>query len=193
MPRSKSFKEDEVLEKAMKLFWKKGYYATSIQDLVDALGINRASLYDTFGGKRCLFDKAITKYQHHHREILKQFLDQQTSVKEGLLALFAINIDQSVHDSENKGCFVVNTTTELIPGDECIANTLIENHRDIENIYRSFLEWGIRTGEISKDTDLDAIAALLYTLNSGIKVIAKVRPQKEYLLSIVKEALTILD
>ena len=54
MPRVKQFNEDEVLNKAMELFWKKGYNATSMQDIVDYLGINRASLYSTFGGKKNL-------------------------------------------------------------------------------------------------------------------------------------------
>ena len=59
MPRTKQFNEEEILKKAMELFWEKGFHATSIQDLVAHLGINRASLYDTFGGKEELFKKAF--------------------------------------------------------------------------------------------------------------------------------------
>ena len=59
MPRTKNFDPAEVLEKAKNLFWEKGYYATSMQDLVDTLGINRASMYDTYGGKDQLFAKAL--------------------------------------------------------------------------------------------------------------------------------------
>ena len=63
MPRTKQFDEKEVLKNAMELFWEKGFHATSIQDLVSHLGINRASLYDTYGGKDELFNTAFETYR----------------------------------------------------------------------------------------------------------------------------------
>ena len=77
MPRTKAFDEQEVLEKAMELFWKKGYYATSIQDLVNHLGINRASLYDTFGGKKKLFLHTFSHYRTVNTQGVKDFLEGQ--------------------------------------------------------------------------------------------------------------------
>ncbi|MEL6975424.1 MAG: helix-turn-helix domain-containing protein, partial [Bacteroidota bacterium] len=71
MPRTKQFDEKEVLKKAMELFWEKGFHATSIQDLVSHLGINRASLYDTFGGKDELFNTAFESYRHQAGDFLK--------------------------------------------------------------------------------------------------------------------------
>ena len=76
MPRIKTFDENEVLVKAMNLFWKQGYSATSVQDLVSHLGINRASLYDTFGDKEQLFKKSFALYRK--------------STMEGLLSLIHI-------------------------------------------------------------------------------------------------------
>ena len=63
MARTKDFDEDEVLTKAMNLFWLNGYNGTSMQDLVDGLGISRSSLYDTFGDKRSLFLKTLENYK----------------------------------------------------------------------------------------------------------------------------------
>ena len=77
MPRVKLFDENEVLTKAMNLFWKQGYAATSVQDLVTHLGINRASLYDTFGDKEQLFKKSFELYRKTNIEGLKHFLDSQ--------------------------------------------------------------------------------------------------------------------
>lgn len=81
MPRVKQFDEQEVLKKAMDLFWKQGYNATSIQDLVDYLGINRASLYDTFGGKKELFDKALDRYIQENNKMQKEYLAQEGPVR----------------------------------------------------------------------------------------------------------------
>ena len=71
MPRVKLFDQNEVLTKAMNLFWKQGYAATSVQDLVQHLGINRASLYDTFGDKDQLFKKSFELYRKQNKDGLK--------------------------------------------------------------------------------------------------------------------------
>jgi TetR/AcrR family transcriptional repressor of nem operon len=117
MPRVKLFNENDVLEKAMNLFWKKGYDATSIQDLVNHLGINRASLYDTFEGKKELFAKVFLLYRETNSNGLKQFLSSQDDIKLGFSKLFIQVIEQSKSDIHNKECFVVNTTIEFIPND----------------------------------------------------------------------------
>ena len=117
MPRVKLFDEEEVLERAMHLFWKKGYYATSVQDLVNHLGINRSSLYDTYGGKRSLFDKVFTHYRTTNTDIVKKYLDSQPDIRTGFKRLFKMAIQQSTEDIDKKGCFVVNSTIEFIPNE----------------------------------------------------------------------------
>src|SRR5210317_807979 len=111
MPRVKLFDEQEVLTKAMNLFWKQGYAATSVQDLVSHLGINRASLYDTFGDKEQLFRKSFELYRRINIEGLKQFLESYEDIREGFSKLFENAIQESITDKDRKGCFVVNTTT----------------------------------------------------------------------------------
>lgn len=193
MPRVKLFNEEEVLSKAIQLFWKKGFHATSIQDLVDFLGINRASLYDTFGDKRLLFDKAFQQYRKTGTENIQSLLKEHAHVKEGLRKLFESAIDESVSDLDRKGCFVVNTTTELLPGDMLLQEALEENKRTFEKILYDYLEKGVSNKEIDPDKDLLAIAGLLFTLYSGLKVIAKVEPDKKKLLASVNAALALLD
>ena len=129
MPRVKLFDEKKALEDAMNLFWTKGYSATSIQDIVDHLGINRASLYATFGGKETLFKSALDLYRDKNTKAIKEFLNSQDNVNTGLLKLFTLSIDESVADKDRKGCFVVNSTTELIPGNPKIRKLLESNKR----------------------------------------------------------------
>lgn len=192
MPRVKLFDEKEVLTKAMNLFWKQGYAATSVKDLVDQLGINRASLYDTFGDKDQLFKKAFELYRTTNLEHLNQFFQNHSNVKDGFSLLFENAILEAVHDVERKGCFVVNTTTELVPNDDSILSILEKNKRDFENLFYQYLKSGKESGQLTTSQDLKKLASLLYVLYNGIRVVAKVRPNKKELKESVDVALLLL-
>lgn len=193
MPRVKLFNEEEVLDKAMHLFWKKGFNATSVQDLVDELGINRASLYDTFGGKEELFNQTFKLYRKITHQQILSLLHENASIKEGIKRLFEFVVLQSVNDPNKKGCFAVNITTELIPGDQQIIEDLTENKVGVEQIFYDYLKLGVERGEISKEKDLKSLASLLFTLQNGIKVVAKLNPDQEQLSKIVDACLVVLD
>ena len=193
MPRTKTFDENETLHQAMDLFWLKGYRGTSMQDLVEHLGVNRASLYSTYGDKHDLFKRAFEQYRDERKGALKAFLDEQTSVREGLYSLLKMSIDKinSAHDTP--GCFLANTTVELLPEDEEMRNLLNKNRRDIERLFTKFLQKGVESGEIPREKDLKAIASLLFTYYNGINVVAKMNPQKKSLLASLDAMLSILD
>lgn len=193
MARTKQFDEEEVLEKALEVFWKQGYNATSIQDLVSHLGINRASLYDTYGGKRELFNRAFENYRTLNAQRIASFLGKHNSVKEGLSKLFENSINESVSDKDHKGCFVTNTTTELLPGDNEIQTVLISNKILFESIFENYLNKGIESGEIDSSKDTRSLAGFLFMLNNGLRVTAKINPDKAELDSIIKSALSVLD
>jgi TetR/AcrR family transcriptional repressor of nem operon len=193
MPRVKLFDENEVLTKAMNLFWKKGYAATSVQDLINHLGINRASLYDTFGDKEQLFKKSFELYRKNNIEGLKQFFDSQKNVRKGFERLFENAIEEAVNDQDRKGCFVVNTTTELVPNDDSIAVILENNKSDFENMFFQYLQKGKEAGQIKTDKDLKSIAALFYTLYNGLRVVSKVQPNAKNLTDTINIALSVLD
>jgi TetR/AcrR family transcriptional repressor of nem operon len=193
MPRIKMFDENDVLKKAMDLFWKQGYSATSVQDLVSHLGINRASLYDTFGDKEQLFRKSFELYRRTNLESLKQFLSSHEDIREGFTKLFDNAIQEAITDKDRKGCFVVNTTTELVPNDESIVQVLESNKSDFEDIFIEYLKKGKEAGQINTAKDLKSIAALLYTLYNGLRVVSKVQPDRKKLTDTVRVALSLLD
>jgi TetR/AcrR family transcriptional regulator, transcriptional repressor for nem operon len=192
MPKVKLFNEDEVLEKAMELFWKKGYHATSIQDLVTHLGLSRSSIYDTYGGKKELFNKSFLLYRTSNYNGLKVFFESQPTVVEGFKKMFTLAIQESQTDSDNKGCFVVNTTTELIPGDDDLVRVLDKNKADFEAFFYTALLSGEQSGEIPKGKDLKAIASLLFILYGGIRVVAKLTPNTKNLMASVEPVLSLL-
>jgi len=193
MPRVKLFNEEEVLQKSMELFWKKGYHATSIQDMVNHLGINRGSMYDTFGGKKNLFDKSLALYCSINQNATLNFLKNEKSVKAGLKKLFEVFIEDSVQDRDKKGCLVVNTTTELNPCDDEINKVLLQNKDALETMFCDFLKQGQEKGEISKDKDIQAMSSLIYILLSGIRVVARLESTDKKLLSSINMVLGTLD
>ncbi|WP_420572618.1 TetR/AcrR family transcriptional regulator [Kordia sp.] len=193
MPRVKKFNEEETLNKAMCLFWRNGFHATSMQDLVNYLGINRASIYDTYGGKKELFNKAFEHYRTVNRKQLQAFLESQKTVKEGFRRLFQHGISEAVCDTEHRGCFVINATMELVPNDDEMLSVVKENKAFMIGIFQDFLQSGIDSGEISAEKNSRNLASLLHTFYNGIKVVSKADANEEDLLASVDTILLLLD
>ncbi len=193
MPRTKQFDEEEVLNKAMELFWEKGFHATSMQDLVSNLGINRASMYDTYGGKEELFEKAFAHYRKSAIDSLQQLFNAASSVRLSFKKLFDLAIKETVSDVSCKGCFVVNTMTELVPGNDKLRITLENHKKKIESLFVSFVQKGIDNGEISNSKNANEIGLMLFALYNGIQVISKVDPNREKLQKVVNAGLSVLE
>ncbi len=193
MPRAKLFKEEEVLAKAMLLFWKKGYHATSMQDLVDYLGIHRASLYATFGDKKSLFDRALDCYRTSNNEGLQKFLESPENIKETIRMVFRKVVEDDLADPDNKGCLIANSTTELLPQDPELQEVLRKHKEYVVNVFYDFLLTGVENGEISEEKDMKTMAGLLYTLLTGLRVIGKTRPDPIETQATVDAVLSLLD
>src|SRR6267143_5467200 len=108
MARHKEFDRDETLQKAMEVFWSRGYEAASIGDLVKHMGINRQSLYDTFGDKHTLYLLALDRYREVEGRRMFELLEQPGSVKKTLRQLFEGVVDGSLRDGQRRGCFMGN-------------------------------------------------------------------------------------
>lgn len=193
MPRTKQFDEKEVLNKAMELFWEKGFHATSIQDLVSHLGINRASIYDTYGDKTTLFDRAFEQYRNLSFESLQNILHSETDVKKGFQKLFQLVIDDVKSGDCSKGCFVVNTITELVPGDSVLQEKLVENSARTEQLFAEYIRKGIQSGHLTTTKNPEDIAFTLFTLFSGLRVMSKIEQNPKKLKNMVVTGLAILD
>src|SRR6266568_1383877 len=114
MARQKEFNRDEVLHKAMEVFWTRGYEGASIQDLVKHMGINRQSIYDTFGDKHSLFLQSLDRYREIENRKVFAVLERPGSVKRNLRQLFEEVISRSISaEGRRRGCFVGNSMSEL--------------------------------------------------------------------------------
>ncbi|MFT6634118.1 TetR family transcriptional regulator [Alcanivorax sp. VBW004] len=193
MARKKSFNKDDVLERAMNLFWKQGFHATSMQDIVQNVGLSRSSLYESFGSKQGLFDQALGNYCRTNREGVKALLSNEKSVKSGIRNLLESSIHCTISDADKKGCFVVNSTTELVPGDDEMLKALSKNRASFEKVFFEFLQKGQATGEIPPNKDIKTLSGLIYTVFSGLNVIAKLEKSPKKLMAQIDQIVGLLD
>lgn len=188
MPRKKQFGVDDVMHKAMVAFWDHGYRATSLQDLVECMGINRASLYDTFGDKHSLFIDTLHSYKIIY---LKPFFAEKMKAytpRQAILGLFEEVGDRVLKGEERNGCFVINTALELSPHDQKVAKIVNQSFSYIEkNFFRKMIERGQATGEISKSVVPISAARALLSLFIGLRVLSRSRPEKALLQSITNQ------
>ena len=187
MGRPKEFDEQEALLKAMRLFWVHGYKATSIQDLVDGMGIGRGSLYGTFGGKRSLFLRAL---RHYDKDLGGQLADVSTSKppRQAVLNPFEAVANTALDEGSRDGCFLVNTALELSPHDSEIESLVADGFSGVEAFFRSTIERGQACEEIATTVNAASTAQTLHTLLLGMLVLARSRPEPVLLQSIVEQA-----
>jgi TetR/AcrR family transcriptional regulator, transcriptional repressor for nem operon len=192
MARPKAFDEDIVLDKAVDLFWCRGYGATSMQHLVDGLGINRASLYDTYGDKYSLYVRALEQYRRTNQSGLCALLAQPGPTPDLLAELFDNTLREILGDPDHKGCFMVNSAIELSPHDPHIARIVADNQRFFEQLLQAVIERGQQAGELSTAHSAAHLASFVFTTLNGLKVIGKSAPDEAALRSIVAVTMSAL-
>lgn len=170
--RTKEFNKDQALHQAMLLFWKKGYEAASIPDLLEVMGISRSSLYDTFSDKQTLYTDALEHYKKGNFN-KQAILEQASSVRDGILQFFEYHIASAYDTSLPGGCFVTNVATTLESPDEKINELIKTSFLELEQAFCDLLEKGQQRGEIDKTTDIKVLSYLLLNLHQSINIMAK--------------------
>lgn len=193
MPWEKSFDMDQVLDTAMRAFWARGYEATSMQDLVNCTGINRGSLYATYGDKRALFLAALNRYIGWMRDELLADIAARHGPREAIRQSFLVFAAGQRGHVGQRGCFVTNTALEVAPHDKEIAKVVARVQRKIEAHFAELIGKGKALGEIPPHVDPAASAQGLLASFIGLAVLARSRPNKTLLLSVVDDAMRRLD
>lgn len=139
MPRVEKFDKYKAEEKAMQLFWEKGYEATSLTDLTNTLGIGKGSFYNTFKSKRALFDQCINRYKENSILYLKNTLYSENYIEKGVKKFLILNLNLALKDSKNKGCFITNTCTELVTSDDMTKQTISSHYQQMKTILIEYL------------------------------------------------------
>lgn len=174
MARHKEFDKDEVLQKAILVFWHQGYDATSVRDLIQAMGISTSSLYETFGDKRAVYIQALQAYCQHEQI---QFKDMLAQAETPQIALKTALLDSHQHMSHGmKGLFSINSTVELGTRDPEITALLWDHYLVIWGFFREALVRYQTSGTLASTYNPGDLAHSLLTILYGYASIMRVKP-----------------
>lgn len=190
MPRSKQFEPEQALSSAMSAFWRHGYDATSMEDLMDCMGIGRASIYNAFGNKRALFLSALEYYVGNGGAL--QGVRLPDSPRLAIVTAFRTIVERAVTGESCDGCLVVNTALELAPHDEEIAQIVNGIFVQQEALFRTYLEQAMACGEVPQTLDPSRTAQTLLALSIAVLVLARSRPDEPLLRSIEHQVQALL-
>src|SRR3989454_12499362 len=168
--RPKAFEHDVVLDRAMQAFWSRGYEATSIQHLVDRMGIQRGSLYDTFGDKRALFFAAIDRYDRVVTAKLLAALDEPASGRDAIRRFFRAKVELALEPRRPRGCLVTNSAAELASRDRGAATRVGAVLGKIEAAFHRAVGRARKAGEVERARDPRALARVLTNSAQGPSV-----------------------
>ncbi|CAM5256920.1 TetR/AcrR family transcriptional regulator OS=Streptomyces alboniger OX=132473 GN=CP975_01015 PE=4 SV=1 [Streptomyces alboniger] len=199
MARPRTFDEEGALDAAMRTFWEKGYESTSTQDLCDATGLGRSSIYNTFKSKHDLFERVLARYIDSMTTAQLAVLeDTRRSAADRLRTLFAMVVDgetEAEHRTggRGRGCLTVNTTVELVARDSRAADMLDRDTRRRLTALRAVLEEGRRDGSITSPRDAGALARFINAAIGGMRISSQGgadRAALESIADITMDALT---
>lgn len=196
MARPRTFDEERALDAAMHAFWANGYEATSTQDLCDATGLGRSSIYNTFSSKHELFQRALARYMDSMTSVQVEILeDAERPPMERLRALFTSAIDSEFEcrqDGHSIGCLTVNTTVELAGRDpeaaEMLARDLATRLAAISAVVRT----GQSGGDITSARNPGDLARFLNAIIGGMRIAAQGGADRAALTAIADTALDAL-
>ena len=189
MARPRKFDRSEALDKAMLVFWQKGYEATFLDDLTQAMGINRPSLYNAFGDKHALYMEALARYREMYSGKMLATLARAPNVRAGFGRIF----DDLIAGATERcaGCMIVNSTVQTCATSEGVAAFVKETDAASKRAFTVSLTDARRRGEISGDPQ--ALASYLYSAIAGLQLRAKAGDSRAELGAVAELALSVLD
>ncbi|SDX29253.1 transcriptional regulator, TetR family [Saccharopolyspora shandongensis] len=196
MARPRLFDEERALEAAMRTFWANGYEATSTQDLCEATGLGRSSIYNTFSSKHDLFMRALTRYINTTSAVQLAILeDSGRSEVDRIRALFAVIVDTELEnrrDGRSFGCLTVNSTVELAGRDPEAAKLLDRDTEARLAGLQAVIEAGQRDGGIASARDADSLARFINAVIGGMRIAGQAGADRAVLESIAETAMDAL-
>ncbi|WP_326823071.1 TetR/AcrR family transcriptional regulator [Streptosporangium sp. NBC_01756] len=185
MARPKQFDPDKAVDQAMEVFWRKGYAATTPQDLVDALGIGKGSLYNAFDSKHSLFEQALRRYRDSQALALIEMFEGPGPVKARLGKALRFLAEMDLADPDRRGCMAVNVAAELAGVDETATELVRRMFDRTEGAFQALIAEGQRAGEIAPERDPVALGSLLLNTVVGMRLMARVAEGPDRLARVI--------
>ncbi len=193
MARPREFDTTEALSQAMQVFWTKGYEATSLNDLLDSMGLSKSSFYDTFGSKHEVF---LATIKHYKKTMTAQFsgvAGLDSPARKLIESLFDRAVSRMSEEGGQRGCYLNNCAVEVVLHDPEAAKLVDGGIGLMEDAFFALVQRGQSEGDIAPEKDARALARFLTSSLNGLMVIGKANPDREALADICKIALTSLD
>jgi len=189
--RPRDFDEGAVLDKAVDLFWKQGYEATNLEQLLATMGMGKGSMYHNFGNKREVFKLALNRFMENFGTWLETELLKAKDPVAFIMKFFR-GIPRQGADEHKKGCFLGNTVAELACIDAGLEKVALEHLEKIENTFYKYLKAAQDSGKMKTKADARLIARHLINLWNGINITRRMYPNAKDLMPLIELQLEIL-
>lgn len=192
MARTKQFDERQALVSAMLVFWEKGYEGTSLNDLEQAMGLKRTSIYNTFGNKGALFERVLSCYKESVMSALFAELDGAPGIREGIRRMLNGALDIHFDEHNPGGCLVVLSLMESGQHDEQAQTSMQQTIQELKSGLQTRLNKAKKSGELSKDLDAGSTATTIATTMTGMMVMGKANFTRASLKKTVNQVVSLL-
>lgn len=190
--RPRAYQPDIALGKALELFRKEGFAATSLDDLSAATGMNRPSLYGAFGDKRELYIKSYQRYRDDARAAMTSIFREEMPIRERLSRIYAIALDIYLSGDSPRGCFTVMTAASEAVADPQIRAMVLEGFVELDKAFAGCFRRAKEKGEIPGTADPEVLAQLASATIHTIAIRARARVPRKELEAIVKGAIDVM-
>ena len=191
--RPRAYQPEIALGKALDLFRKDGFAATSLDDLSAATGMNRPSLYGAFGDKRELYIKSYARYRADARAAMIDIFRDELPIRRRLERIFAVALDIYLSgDAGPRGCFTVMTAASEAVSDPEIRGMVLEGLSELDKAFTACFRLAKENGELPQTADPVVLAQLASATIHSIAVRARARVQRKELEAIVKGAIDVM-
>lgn len=193
MARTKQFDERQALVSAMLVFWEKGYEGTSINDLEQAMGLKRTSIYNAFGNKSALFERVMSCYKESVMAALFTELDSAPDIREGVRRMLNGALDIHFDEDNPGGCLVVLSIVESGQHDEQSQASMQQTFHELKSALQKRLSKAKKSGALSKNLDAGSTATTIATTMAGMMVMGKANFTKASLKKTINQVVGLLD
>ncbi len=192
MPWEKNFDVDVALQKAGETFWSHGYEATSMRDLLEAMGIQKGSFYDTYGSKKAAYLRSLEQYAGNRFADFEKLVEGQ-GPKQSLRTLIDAIFEDCISPEGHRGCMIVNCALELAHTDTAAQRTVQRTLEYHEQSYADLIRAAQGAGEIDAKLDADATAKALLAIVIGMRVFSRAGSSRATLRTLADQALGLLE
>ena len=193
MSRLVEFNREHAVRQAMNVFWEKGYNGTSMQDLVDATGLNRSSIYNSFGSKKELYQTTLEFYQKESGGLFNKALLNAKDPLGAIRLVFESFLPQIISEEVDRGCYAMNCKSELANQEEDIRKWLIANQENTLDIFNGLIKEGQEQGVINSKEDSKTYAYFIFNAFQGFRMTGILIKDKKVLKRIINNTLEVIS